>query len=273
MDHDNPQDQAPAPDNVITFPAPAPSQTDTTTPQDVCASTHTRKARGKGQNTSKGTGARKTKGRRKGKKKTYPRKSQAQKVDIEAPDLNAVRPSIGTRGKDGKLYKLTDRQDRFCSAYVNSNSASEAYRQVYDCSRSKPAAIRVNASRLLLNPNVQHRLAQLKAARDAQTSLSRQWVLDRLMEHAEVCLGKKKIKLTKANRDGQTIEIEATMHDQSAANRALELLGKEAGMFIDRRETGGPGDFARMGDDELREYVAREMAQAEEMRKRTGTDG
>jgi hypothetical protein len=98
-------------------------------------------------------------------------------------------------------------------------------------------------------------------------------VLDRLMEHAEVCLGKKKIKLTKANRDGQTIEIEATMHDQSAANRALELLGKEAGMFIDRRETGGPGDFARMGDDELREYVAREMEQAEQMRKRTGTDG
>jgi hypothetical protein len=35
------------------------------------------------------------------------------------------------------------------------------------------------------------------------------------------------------------------------ANRALELLGKEIGMFIDRREQGRPGEFAEMSDGEL----------------------
>ena len=36
------------------------------------------------------------------------------------------------------------------------------------------------------------------------------------------------------------------------AIKALELLGREIGMFIERHEIGAVGDFARMSDDELR---------------------
>ena len=36
-----------------------------------------------------------------------------------------------------------------------------------------------------------------------------------------------------------------------AAIRAAELLGKALGIFIERREQGGPGDFAHMSDAEL----------------------
>jgi hypothetical protein len=44
-------------------------------------------------------------------------------------------------------------------------------------------------------------------------------------------------------------------YNGAVANRALELLGIEIGMFIDRHEIGEPGEFARMTDDELQVYL------------------
>ena len=41
----------------------------------------------------------------------------------------------------------------------------------------------------------------------------------------------------------------------SVANKALELIGKELGMFIDRREVGGPNEFAHMSDEELDAFI------------------
>jgi hypothetical protein len=38
-------------------------------------------------------------------------------------------------------------------------------------------------------------------------------------------------------------------------NRLAELLGKELGMFIDRKEVGAPNDFARMTDEELDAFL------------------
>jgi hypothetical protein len=39
------------------------------------------------------------------------------------------------------------------------------------------------------------------------------------------------------------------------ANKALELLRKELGMFIDRKEVGGPNEFERMSDEELMAFI------------------
>ena len=59
------------------------------------------------------------------------------------------------------------------------------------------------------------------------SSLSRteEWVLSKLVQNVENAL---------AN------------DDQGAANRALELIGKEHGMFIDPQREGNPGDFAAL---------------------------
>jgi phage terminase small subunit len=35
----------------------------------------------------------------------------------------------------------------------------------------------------------------------------------------------------------------------------LELLSKELGMFIDRKEVGGPNEFERMSDEELEAFL------------------
>jgi hypothetical protein len=40
-------------------------------------------------------------------------------------------------------------------------------------------------------------------------------------------------------------------YDGAVANRALELLGKELGLFIERREQGRPGEFAELSNEEL----------------------
>jgi hypothetical protein len=41
----------------------------------------------------------------------------------------------------------------------------------------------------------------------------------------------------------------------SVANHALELLGKQQGMFIDRHEVGQPNEFANWTDEELEAFI------------------
>lgn len=46
-------------------------------------------------------------------------------------------------------------------------------------------------------------------------------------------------------------ELAREKGQMAAAIRAAELVGKHLGMFIERREQGGPGDFAHLSDAEL----------------------
>jgi hypothetical protein len=59
-------------------------------------------------------------------------------------------------------------------------------------------------------------------------ALSRAWVLDRLMRHAQVCLGEipLRLKMRKAHSTDAT-ELETHLPNANAANRALDLLGRE----------------------------------------------
>ena len=41
------------------------------------------------------------------------------------------------------------------------------------------------------------------------------------------------------------------VYNGNVANRGLELLGKEQGMFIERKEIGMPGSFDMLDDEEL----------------------
>jgi hypothetical protein len=90
--------------------------------------------------------------------------------------------------------------------------------------------VQKRAQELLHHAGVAVRIAELQKAAADKAVVSREWVLTRLMENAEVALGKKTLKLRvqRKDKDGnisvETIEISA--HDSAAANRALELLGK-----------------------------------------------
>lgn len=109
--------------------------------------------------------------------------------------------------------------EAFCQAYAIHNNGAKAAMEVgYAPSGSKSAAS-VRASGLMKKPEIKARIAEIqqglmkKASQAVQ--LDRAWVLDRLKQNADLALDEK---------------------DRSAANRALELLGKELGMFVDRKQ-------------------------------------
>ena len=103
------------------------------------------------------------------------------------------------------------------------------------------AAAAVSASRLLRNPKIIDRLAELRADRDkvdamalemaaGALSIDRQWVLAKLKDNYE--RASQAVPVT--DREGEPIG--EFKYEGSVANRALELIGKELGMFIERTE-------------------------------------
>lgn len=86
--------------------------------------------------------------------------------------------------------------------------------------------------------------------------LTKQWVLDRLIENASRAMQAVPVM----SKDGPTGEYK---YDGSVANRSLELLGKELGMFVDRKESGAPGDFANIDNAaDLRRAIAERLGLA-----------
>jgi phage terminase small subunit len=115
-----------------------------------------------------------------------------------------------------------------------------------------------SANRLLKSAYVSDRLEELRKtieepARERaieKAALDKSWVLSQLMENVSMAKAAEPV----LDREGKpTGEYKQNLN---AANKALELLGKELGMFIERRETGGPGDFAELTDEELDRQLA-----------------
>lgn len=101
------------------------------------------------------------------------------------------------------------RHERFAQELAKGKSQSEAYANAgYE--PSEP-----NASRLTRNDKVQERVAELQSRAVENVLLSREWVLEQLVDNA-----------SKAKAAG----------DFGPSNQALNLLGKELGMFVDRSE-------------------------------------
>lgn len=101
------------------------------------------------------------------------------------------------------------RHERFAQELARGKSASEAYIAAgYEESRSA-------ASRLSTNVNVQSRVAELQERAAANVVISREWVLEQLVDNA---------KLAKV------------AGDIGPSNQALSLIGKELGMFVERTE-------------------------------------
>ena len=119
--------------------------------------------------------------------------------------------------------KLTAKQEAFSHCVASgSGTQSHCYREIYDCDKSSPSVIWSESSRLLANPMVTDRVNQLKgrieAQRQAQGISDRQRVLERLRQM-----------------------IDTAEPTDSCKLRALELLGRSAGVFVDRIETTDAG--------------------------------
>lgn len=108
------------------------------------------------------------------------------------------------------------RHERFAQELAKGSTAENAYIEA----GFKPS--RPHASRLATNGNISTRVAEIQSRAASAVGISKEWVIEQLVEHAKL-----------AREAG----------DFAPANKAVELLGKELGMFIDRKEVGKPGEF------------------------------
>jgi len=142
-----------------------------------------------------------------------------------------------------------------------------------------------NAARLQQDDRIIQRVSEILSEREAihaqstaiaieKTALTKEWVIEKLRKNALIALGEEKIKaavFVKSSNEVRNVEI--TARDAGAANRALELLGKEMGMFIDRHEIGGPGDFDHMSDEELSQLISDGVRQNPDLVRRINEGG
>jgi uncharacterized membrane protein YkoI len=123
--------------------------------------------------------------------------------------------------------KLTIKQENFCLAYLDEDDASDAYRKSYDTSKMNEASINREAKRLMDNPKIATRLAELRkpAIEAAQITLTDHLNdLKRLRDLAE--------------RDGK----------YSAAVAAEAARGKASGLYTDKVDlTSSDGTMSPKG--------------------------
>lgn len=152
---------------------------------------------------------------------------------------------------------LTAKQEKFCQAVARGMNHSDAYRHAYNVGKMKATGIIANAYKLSVNTQVALRIASLKAAVAEKAfdvaALNKAWVLEKLAKVTELGMSAAVVKDDKGNpvltEDGRAVT--AGTENLSAANKALELIGKEGGMFVDRKEIRH-GALEGLAHDELR---------------------
>jgi phage terminase small subunit len=111
---------------------------------------------------------------------------------------------------------LTSKQEAFSQLVANGQQQTDAYRKAYNADGMGAPTIWAEASRLADHPRVAARIEQLRSEKE---TMWRMLVLDR----EEAILAQLQHEALTAKTD-------------SARIRALELLGRHAGMFAERVE-------------------------------------
>jgi phage terminase small subunit len=128
------------------------------------------------------------------------------------------------------------RHERFAQELAKGKTADEAYREAgYSENRG-------NAARLKANEGVLTRTRELQEAAAEKAVLSKAWIIERLMTNVERALQQEPVLDHDGNETGEFT------YQGMVANKALELLGKEIGMFVDRSENNVNVQYAVSND-------------------------
>lgn len=119
------------------------------------------------------------------------------------------------------------RHERFAQELAKGKSADEAYQTA----GFKPN--RGNASKMKANQIILKRLEEIQERMTTAIVINREYVVDRLKQNVERAMQFEEVKDTKGNGTGEF------RYEGSVANKALELLGKDIGMFKERVEHSG----------------------------------
>ena len=134
------------------------------------------------------------------------------------------------------------RHERYAQNIVKGLSGSESYRQA-GFAKQSPKSTRAAAGALAMRKDVQDRIQELRDRAVNDVLISRQKILEELAAIAFAKIGDEFV------RTGEK-------------RQALMDIAKLEGWIIERSEIGDPGDFERMSDTELEQYLvnARQLA-------------
>ena len=151
------------------------------------------------------------------------------------------------------------KHEHFAQLVSNGESATRAY--VLTGYSEKGA--KQSAARLMTNADICARIAALRAIKEQkhaetvdqvfnEAGINKRWVLERLVKVVDMGLAAEPVLDAQGDETG---EYKANL---TAANRALELIGKERGMFVDRKEvrTGALDDVPHEELKALRDAIA-----------------
>ena len=130
------------------------------------------------------------------------------------------------------MTKLTPKQQRFVDEYlVDLNATQAAIRAGYSAKTANE-----QGNRLLANVSVQKAIQEAMSARSERTKIDQDYVVNNLVEVVERCMQRAPV----CNMRGQQIQDEDGNHlwtfNGKVAVAALGLLGKNIGMFVERKE-------------------------------------
>lgn len=120
---------------------------------------------------------------------------------------------------------LTQKQEAFCLAYMETGNASEAYRQAYSASKMKSETVNVKASELLASGKVSVRVAQLQEEAAERNKIT----VDTLIEELE-----------QARQAALTSETAQSSAAVAATMGKAKLLGLDKVVLEHSGPNGGP---------------------------------
>ncbi|MCB4358438.1 terminase small subunit [Quatrionicoccus australiensis] len=113
---------------------------------------------------------------------------------------------------------LTQKQENFCLAYIETGNASEAYRRAYNAENMKESSINVNASKLLADANIALRIAELREPVVVKAQITLEQHLNDLKRLRDLAEASEKF--------GPAVQAEMAR-------------GKASGLYVDKTELTG----------------------------------
>lgn len=121
---------------------------------------------------------------------------------------------------------LNPMQEKFCVEYVGSGNGKASYMKAFEVTNSGTA--RVNASKLLKNPEIQARLSELQSKVASAKICAATEIQERLSS-----IARRELFETITLPNGAQVQKQTSIRDSV---RALELLAKVNGLFVNKSE-------------------------------------
>jgi hypothetical protein len=135
------------------------------------------------------------------------------------------------------------RRELFAQALARGNTTDDAYAQ------AGFSPNRGNAARLKANEDILARVLELQEQAEKRFYLTKQYVIDALIENIQKALGRRPVRLGKPKEDGSFDEV--YVYEGAAANAAIRLAGAEMSMFTERRDVTVKNEYAHLTDEQL----------------------